>query len=123
MEHLCILKKEGSGYSLELSFDSTKATLDAAMEILAFADADCYLAEQSKPNDTTTPLLYKQLAGFPDMLRIYRATHGYTQKELGKLLGVNQQTICGWESGRSAPRRATEAAIREKLRKGEFAND
>ena len=123
MEHLCILKKEGSGYSLELSFDSIKAALDAALEILAFADADCYLAGQDKQRSPDYQPTYKQPSEFPDMLRIYRVTHGYTQKEFGALLGVSQQTLCSWETGSVTPRRATEAAIREKLRKGEFAND
>ena len=55
MEHLCTLKKERSGYSLELSFDSIKSALDAALEILAFADADCYLESHSEEEPKTSP--------------------------------------------------------------------
>ena len=54
-DFLCTLKKEGSGYSLELSFDNIKAALDAALEILAFADADCYLASHSEEEPKTSP--------------------------------------------------------------------
>ena len=56
-DFLCTLKKEGPGYNLELSFDSIKSALDAALEILAFADADCYLGtfQQTKSETKTTP--------------------------------------------------------------------
>lgn len=103
MEHLCTLKKEGSGYSLELSFDSTKAALDAALEILAFADADCYLAGQSKPNDTTTPTQNEYKIPFKHLLRDFRRAHGYTQAEASRLLGVSPNTICSWELGHKTP--------------------
>lgn len=54
-DFLCTLKKEGPGYNLELSFDSIKSALDAALEILAFADADCYLADPPKEEAKTHP--------------------------------------------------------------------
>jgi transcriptional regulator with XRE-family HTH domain len=33
-----------------------------------------------------------------------RLAAGFTQKQMADLLGVNQSQICGWESGRFAPR-------------------
>ena len=122
-DFLCALKKEGPGYSLELSFDSIKSALDAALEILAFADADCYLANPPKEKTKTTPpIQYENDMPFRDTVRQYRQDHGYTQKEIAKLLGVTQQTICFWESG-GLPHRNTEAEVRRKLSKGELSYD
>ena len=122
-DFLCTLKKEGPGYNLELSFDSIKSALDAALEILAFADADCYLANPPKEKaKTTPPIQYENDMPFRDIVRQYRKDHGYTQKEIAKLLGVTQQTICFWESG-GLPHRNTESSVRSKLSKGEFPHD
>ena len=119
MEHLCTLKKEGSGYSLELSFDSIKSALDAALEILAFADADCYLANHPKKEPNTTP---PQASGeneeFSSLLKNYRSAHNYSMREMARLLGVCPSTIFGWEAGHS-PHPKTEVSVRNKLRKGE----
>lgn len=124
-DFLCTLKKEGPGYNLELSFDSIKSALDAALEILAFANADCYLNtfQQTKfEAKTTPPIQYENDMPFRDTVRQYRKDHGYTQKEIAKLLGVTQQTICFWESG-GLPHRNTESSVRSKLSKGEFPHD
>ena len=122
-DFLCTLKKEGPGYSLELSFDSIKSALDAALEILAFADADCYLADPPKGKaETTPPIQYENDMPFRDVVLQYRKAHGYSQRVLANMLGVTQQTICVWESGR-LPHRNTESSVRSKLNKGEFTHD
>lgn len=99
MEHLCTLKKEGSGYSLELSFDSTKSALDAALEILAFADADCYLADN--PKDTPCPPDTQQdevqQIPFDELLYMLRKRKNLSQGQLASAFGVTKQTICCWE--------------------------
>lgn len=123
MDFLCTLKKEGPGYNLELSFDSIKSALDAALEILAFADADCYLAPPPKEEPKTTPPIpCERHMEFHDMIRTYRKSHGYSQATMAKLLGVTQTTISYWEAG-NRPSLKAEIRIREKLSKGEFAND
>ena len=118
-DFLCTLKKEGPGYNLELSFDSIKSALDAALEILAFADADCYLANPPKEEAKTTP---PQTSGeneeFSSLLKNYRSAHNYSMREMARLLGVYSSTICGWEAGHS-PHPKTEVSVRNKLRKGE----
>lgn len=123
-DFLCTLKKEGPGYNLELSFDSIKSALDAALEILAFADADCYLERHSEEEPKTSPpAKCEGYMPFADLLRCYRKEHGYTQAELAKLLGTNQQSICSWESRGVRPHLRAEQVIREKLRKGAFVDD
>lgn len=68
-DFLCTLKKEGPGYNLELTFDSIKAALDAALEILAFADADCYLADHPKEKAKTPPIQHENYMPFRDVVR------------------------------------------------------
>lgn len=122
-DFLCTLKKEGPGYNLELSFDSIKSALDAALEILAFADVDWPPADPPKEKaKTTTPIQYENDMPFRDLLRSYRKSHGYTQREIAKRLGVTQQTISFWESG-GTPHKNTEAEVRRKLSKGELSYD
>lgn len=122
-DFLCTLKKEGPGYSLELSFDSTKSALDAALEILSLADADCYLARRpkEKPKTTTTPQDEYEMP-IRHLLRDFRKANGLTQEELGRLLKFSKQSICCWECGTKNPSHKTELAIREKLRKGVFTH-
>ena len=38
-------------------------------------------------------------------LRQLRGEAGFSQRVLGEKLGVSQQTVAGWESGRTAPNR------------------
>lgn len=41
--------------------------------------------------------------GFPARLRALRLEHGYTQKALAEIVGVNHRTIGWWETGRHHP--------------------
>jgi transcriptional regulator with XRE-family HTH domain len=45
--------------------------------------------------------------------RIYR---GFTQAEIAMRLGVNPNTVCGWEAGRSFPRPVHAARLARILR-------
>lgn len=40
-------------------------------------------------------------------MRLFRKEHGYTQKDLAKLLGVTKQSISSYERGKSQPSMAT----------------
>jgi len=40
---------------------------------------------------------------FPETLRLCRRLHGFTQTELGAVLGVDKQTVSNWETGRTRP--------------------
>ncbi len=118
-DFLCTLKKEGPGYSLELSFDSIKSALDAALEILAFADVDWYPADPPKEECKITPLQTSdENEAFSSLLKNYRSAHNYSMREMAKLLGVCPSTIFTWEAGHS-PHPKTEVSVRNKLRKGE----
>lgn len=36
-------------------------------------------------------------------IKIYRLTHGLTQKKMGELLSVDGSTVCSWETGQTTP--------------------
>lgn len=47
----------------------------------------------------------------PDGVRTYRITKGLTQRALAEKLGVSDQTIANWESGRLYPGRMVFLAL------------
>lgn len=49
------------------------------------------------------------------VIRGGRERHSWTQGELGSLIGASQQTISGWEAGRSVPDRGQRAALEQAL--------
>jgi transcriptional regulator with XRE-family HTH domain len=52
---------------------------------------------------------------FPARLRRQRLRNGYTQAELGELLGVNHTTVAQWERGRGLPNRRNAEKLRRRL--------
>lgn len=42
---------------------------------------------------------------FPGRLTAYRCINGLSQKNLGKIIGVDASTVCSWEVGESKPQK------------------
>jgi DNA-binding XRE family transcriptional regulator len=126
-------KASEDGYHICLSFNSIPAAKAAARELLAFlgedkdipvptpAEAPPHKSCEEVPEEAD-PLTQAQRREieFSDMLRVYRATHGYSQRKLAELLGTTQSNICHWENGTFVPHAGTQQAIRNKLESGEF---
>ena len=51
----------------------------------------------------------------PDLLRKARLAAGYSQAELARLVGVSMVTVKAWESGRRAPKPATQRQVADAL--------
>jgi DNA-binding XRE family transcriptional regulator len=126
-------KASEAGYHICLSFNSIPAAKAAARELLAFLGEDNNIPvsapEEAPPHKSceeteveTDPLSQYQneIIAFGDMLRVYRTTHGYSQRKLAELLGTTQSNICHWENGTFVPHEGTQQAIRNKLESGEF---
>ena len=45
----------------------------------------------------------KTIYVFGDVIRKYRSRSKYNQRDLAKLMGVNQNTICNWENDKNQP--------------------
>ena len=119
--------------SILLRFNSIPAAKAAARELLAFLGEDKNIpvsapaeapARKSceEATEESDPLSKAQRSEieFSDMLRVYRATHGYTQRKLAELLCTTKSNICHWENGTFIPHAGTQQAIRNKLESGEF---
>lgn len=63
------------------------------------------------------PYLYNKIvpSDFAKLLRKKRKEKGITREELGKFLGVCNQTVFDWEVGRRTPRSETLRKIKEYL--------
>lgn len=124
-------KASETGYHIYLSFNSIDAAKAAARELLAFLGEDLpapataeapphkSCEEVSEEADPLTQAQRSEIE-FSDMLRVYRTTHGYSQRKLAELLGTTQSTICHWENGSFVPHAGTQQVIRNKLESGEF---
>ena len=55
------------------------------------------------------------------LLRHWRVTHGYTQAEVGQMLGYSSTTIREWELGRRIPSPENEAKLRGIMSPGKQA--
>ena len=55
------------------------------------------------PAPQQEPVEQKGGYAFGDIIRKYRSRLKYNQRELGKLMGVNQNTICNWETDKNQP--------------------
>lgn len=53
------------------------------------------------------------------LVRNFRRHRGWTQATLGEYLGVTQETISRWESGRSIPELAVQRRLRDRLVDGQ----
>ena len=51
----------------------------------------------------------------PDLLRKARLAAGYSQAELARLVGVSTVTVKAWETGRRAPKPATQRQVADVL--------
>lgn len=123
---------EGESYVL-LHFNSIQAAKKAAFELLSFlGDPIPQTAEpqESPPHKiseevtaTADPLtaIQKEAVCFADTLRIYRNTHGYSQRKMAELLGTSQSNICWWEKGEYTPNEDTRRTILKKLESGDFS--
>jgi len=49
------------------------------------------------------PVGQKAMHVFGEVIRKYRSRSKYNQKDLAKLMGVNQNTICNWENDKNQP--------------------
>lgn len=119
-------------YSIALHFNSIQAARNAAVDLLTFIGEPIPLSmkpREAPPHKTSEenapdpdPLTQAQRSEieFSDMLRVYRSTHGYSQRKLAELLGTTQSNICHWENGTFVPHAGTQQAIRNKLESGEF---
>jgi transcriptional regulator with XRE-family HTH domain len=67
---------------------------------------------RAKPQIQYYPKVIEFLGYFPfkidtstlgDKLNEYRLKNGLSQKKVGKLLGVDESTICGWEGNENTP--------------------
>ena len=45
----------------------------------------------------------KTIYVFGDVIRKYRSRSKFNQRDLAKLMGVNQNTICNWENDKNQP--------------------
>lgn len=57
----------------------------------------------SKEPTQQGPAEQRSCYAFGDVIRKYRSRLKYNQRELGKLMGVNQNTICNWETDKNQP--------------------
>ena len=55
------------------------------------------------PNNQDKPADQKVIHVFGEVIRKYRTLSKYNQKDLAKLMGVNQNTICNWETDKNQP--------------------
>ena len=51
----------------------------------------------------SAPVEPKAAYAFGDVIRKYRTRAKYNQRELAKLMGVNQNSICNWETDKRLP--------------------
>ena len=59
--------------------------------------------------------MYRNRRFNPDLLREARLAAGYSQAELAGLVGVSTVTVKAWESGRRAPKPATQRQVADAL--------
>ena len=59
--------------------------------------------------------MYRNRRFNPDLLREARLAAGYSQAELARLVGVSLGTVKAWESGRRAPKPATQRQVADAL--------
>ena len=52
---------------------------------------------------------------FPEKLKAYRMVKGLSQKELAKLIGVDETTARKWEAGTSQPRQETQEHVERMI--------
>jgi DNA-binding XRE family transcriptional regulator len=66
-----------------------------------------------KPKDIRYPAEIKTVG---DKLRVKRLELGLYQREVAKLIGVTEDSVCYWESGRVKPSRKMRSKLDEFLR-------
>jgi DNA-binding transcriptional regulator YiaG len=62
---------------------------------------------------------YRPRMAFPEWLKLVRSCLGRSQRGLAALLGTDQSTIRGWESGAHAPSQALIKRLKNLIRLGE----
>lgn len=55
------------------------------------------------PGSQPDPIEQKFTYAFGDVIRKYRARAKYNQRDLAERMGVNQNTICNWETDKRQP--------------------
>ena len=55
------------------------------------------------PGSQSEPTEQKSAYAFGDVIRKYRARAKYNQRDLAERMGVNQNTICNWETDKRQP--------------------
>ena len=55
------------------------------------------------PGSQSEPTEQKSAYAFGDVIRKYRARAKYNQRDLAERMGVNQNTICNWETDKNQP--------------------
>lgn len=132
-EYICSLHFEKPGsYKLHLEFNSMLQARGAAVEIFSFLGIYlpiCVSSDSASEKDAvdavpdpapeepqeTRP---ERKIPFRDLLLTYREKHGYSKRDLAKILGTNQSTISAWERELRKPSEETERAIRNRLNGG-----
>ena len=56
------------------------------------------------PGSQSEPTEQKSAYAFGDVIRKYRARAKYNQRDLAERMGVNQNTICNWETDKNVSR-------------------
>lgn len=132
-EYICSLNFEKPGsYKLHLEFNSMLQARGAAVEIFSFLGVSlpiCVSSDSAREKDPVHSVSNpapeepeesrsEQEISFRDMLLTYREKHGYSQRDLAKLLGINQSTVSAWERELWKPSEETVQAIRNRLNGG-----
>lgn len=90
------------GYDISIRFndlDAGKQAIASLSNMLGMTVANVAPAEQKKTKDIG-PDDYK---GLGDRIRDFRAEHGLTQRDVGKLLGCTGGAVNAWEHGVTLP--------------------
>jgi repressor LexA len=70
---------------------------------ISFLQQEGRIMAVSKEPTQQGPAEQRSCYAFGDVIRKYRSRLKYNQRELGKLMGVNQNTICNWETDKNQP--------------------
>lgn len=119
-------------YSIALHFNSIQAARNAAVDLLTFIGEPIPLS--MKPREAPPHKTSEEITPDPDplttiqekdkeisnLLRDYRAAHGYSQREMAELLCTSQANICNWEHGVTTPNIYIQERIKRTLESGEF---
>jgi DNA-binding XRE family transcriptional regulator len=125
-------KASGEDYYIFLNFNSIQAAKAAAHELLAFLGEDVTqppapaeapphkTSEENTPDPDPLTTIQEKDKEISNLLRDYRAAHGYSQRKMAELLGTSQANICNWEHGVTIPNIYIQERIKRTLESGEF---